>query len=234
MKLLSKAVLGLCCLLVMGMASLSWAEPVMNLITVNPQDPVGYANWARASSPAIAKSNNAMAMGLCVPRAGAEVMGDVFLWSFFDSQTTAWKVSPMNPVTVAEVAKMDVDRTIRYWDNWRMVREGAELWPKSYLWNVVVKTRDVSGYLSAVDNLMAEMKNNGLGDIVLQAFVADTGKWSGMVMVSMSAKSAERLGNALDARTQPWFAKALSDFGGIREYHHSWALDCEAYYMQEQ
>ena len=195
---------------------------------------MGYAAWARASTPIIAKSNNAMAMGLCIPRAGAEVMGDVFLWSFFYSQATAWKVSPSNPVTIAEVAKMEVDRTIRYWDNWRMVRQGAEMWSKSYLWNVVVKTNDVSGYLKAVDNLMDEMKKNGFDDIVLQAFVADTGKWSGMVQVSMSAKSAERLGEALDARTEPWFTKVLSEFGGIREYHHSWALDCEAFYIQEQ
>jgi hypothetical protein len=58
MKPLNKAALGLCSLLVMGIATVSRAEPVMNLITVNTQDAMGYANWARNSSPIIAKSNN--------------------------------------------------------------------------------------------------------------------------------------------------------------------------------
>ncbi len=68
----------------LGFTAISQAEPVMNLITLNTQDAAGYAQWAKRSAPIIAKANGAMAMGLCSPMAGAEVMGDHFLWRFWD------------------------------------------------------------------------------------------------------------------------------------------------------
>ena len=36
----------------------------MNLITLNTQDAAGYAQWAKTSTPTIAKANGAMAMAL--------------------------------------------------------------------------------------------------------------------------------------------------------------------------
>ncbi len=84
----------------------SQAEPVMNLITLNTQDGAGYAKWLRGSAEALGKSNNAMSMGLCSPTAGAEQMGDHYLFSFFDSQKTAWSNSGQNPTMIKEVAKL--------------------------------------------------------------------------------------------------------------------------------
>ena len=49
------------------------AEPVMNLITINTNDPAGYAAWAKSSAPTLIKANNAMAMGLCSPTSAATV-----------------------------------------------------------------------------------------------------------------------------------------------------------------
>ena len=63
------------------------AEPVMNLITINTADGAGYAKWAENSAATIGEANGAMAMGLCSPTSGAEVMGDHYLWSFFDSRS---------------------------------------------------------------------------------------------------------------------------------------------------
>ena len=48
------------------------AEPVMNLITINTNDPAGYSAWAKGSAKALVKANNAMAMGLCSPTSGAQ------------------------------------------------------------------------------------------------------------------------------------------------------------------
>jgi hypothetical protein len=79
------------------------AEPVMNLITINTNDPAGYSAWAKGSAKALVKANNAMAMGLCSPTSGAQKMGDHYLWTFFDSQATVWANDPMNPGVAAEV-----------------------------------------------------------------------------------------------------------------------------------
>ncbi len=66
------------------MANVAFAEGVMNLITVNTNDPAGYAAWAKKSAPTLVEANDAMAMGLCSPTSGAQVIGDHYLWSFFD------------------------------------------------------------------------------------------------------------------------------------------------------
>ena len=95
------------------LSSYAATEPVMSLITVNTEDTAGYRDWAKGSSEAIAKTNGASAVGLCSPRIGAEEMGDLYFWSLFDSNETAWKTAPNNPVIAKEVAKMQVTRTIR-------------------------------------------------------------------------------------------------------------------------
>ncbi len=107
------------------MANVAFAEGVMNLITVNTNDPAGYAAWAKKSAHTLVEANGAMAMGLCSPTSGAQVIGDHYLWSFFESQEKAWSSNPMNPVVRAGVAKLDVERTVRTWDNWRIVRPAA-------------------------------------------------------------------------------------------------------------
>ena len=83
-------------LLALAMTS-TQAEPVMNLITINTNDPAGYAAWAKDNAENISKANNAMAMGLCSPTSGAEELGDPYLWSFYDSQKCR-QTDAMNPV----------------------------------------------------------------------------------------------------------------------------------------
>ena len=208
------------------------AEPVMNLITVNTDDAAGYAAWAKASAPALVKANNAMAMGLCMPTSGAEIMGDLYLWSFFDSQESAYKTEPMNAAVQAEVSKMNVDRTVREWDNWRIVR-AAETSNRGYYYNVRVKTNNLSGYLAGLDAMYAEMQKREMG-VTMQVFVADTGVNTGIAMVSMGSADGAALGRALDARTESWYSNAISNFEGERELEHGFSLICETYAMEEQ
>ncbi|MBP20196.1 MAG: hypothetical protein CMQ21_15090 [Gammaproteobacteria bacterium] len=210
------------------------AEPVMTLITVNTDDPAGYLEWARGSSETIGKTNNASAVGICSPRIGAEEMGDLYFWNLFDSNETAWKNDPNNPAIAKEVAKMKVDRTIRDWDNYRIVRQASALNEEFFSWNIMVKTSNMTQYLSTVDKLHAAMKENGFEDVNMQVFVPDSGRWSGGVMVAMQTTSAERLGAALDARTQPWFTSILAELSDIREYQYGWGLDCETLYSAPQ
>ena len=83
------------------MANASFAEGVMNLITLNTNDPAGYAAWVKESASKIVEANDSMAMGLCSPTSGAQVIGDHYLWTFFESQEKAWSSDPMNPVVRA-------------------------------------------------------------------------------------------------------------------------------------
>ena len=94
--------------LVLVACAASQAEPVMTLITVNTAEPAAYSAWAKKNAAAISKANGAMAMGLCSPTSGAQKMGDHYLWSFFDSQTSVWSSDPMNPVVRDAVANMNV------------------------------------------------------------------------------------------------------------------------------
>ena len=198
------------------------AEPVMNLITVNTNNAAGYAAWAKSSAPALVKANNAMAMGLCTPTSGAEMMGDLYLWSFFDSQETVYKTDPMNPAVQAEVAKMKVDRTIREWDTWRIVR-AAEATERGYYYNVRVKTNNMSGYLAGLDAMYAEMQKRNMG-VSMQVFVGDTGSNTGIAMVSMGSADGAALGRALDARTESWYRDLVSQFEGQRDLEHGFSL----------
>jgi len=209
------------------------AEPVMNLITINTADGAGYAAWAKGSAEAISKSNNAMAMGLCSPTAGAEQPGDHYLWSFFDSQVTAWSTSSQNPTIREEVAKMSVKRTIKEWDTWRILRAAPTNSDGGYFWNIVVKAENAASYLNALDNLTVAMKENG-HDVTMQVFMADTGRWAGLFMVSLSASDGAILGAAMDDRTEPWFTEILTSLEGSREYVHGFALQCETYYSRPQ
>ena len=209
------------------------AEPVMNLITINTSDGAGYAAWAKGSAEAISKSNNAMAMGLCSPVAGAEQMGDQYLWSFFDSQTTAWSNTSQNPTVRKEVAKMKVKRTIKEWDNWRILRAAPTNSDGGYFWNLIVKAENAASYLNSLDKLNVALKENG-HDVTMQVFMADTGRRAGQFMVSLSATDGAILGAAMDDRTQPWFTEILASLDGSREYVHGFALQCETYYSQPQ
>ena len=142
------------------------AEPVMTLITVNTPDPAGYATWARSNAEDISKANGAVAMGLCSPTTGAEQMGDHYLWSFFPSQQAVWSSDPRNPIVQKAVASMNVERTVRTWDNWRIVR-AAETSEKGYYYNLYVKTDNPSAYVAALDELHAGMRERGF-DVSMQ------------------------------------------------------------------
>jgi len=207
------------------------AEPVMNLITINTNDPAGYAAWAKSSAPTLIEANNAMAMGLCSPTSGAQEMGDHYLWTFFDSQVTVWSNDPMNPTVAAEVAKMDVERRIRMWDNWRIVR-AAEVSEKGYYYNLYVKTDNPGGYIAALDRVYAEMQERGY-DLTMQIFMGDTGETAGMVMVSLGSSDRAEVGRMMDARSEGWFQQALAGLDGTREIVHGFSLMCETYAMAE-
>ena len=215
--------------LTLSFSVVSQAEPVMNLITLNTQDGAGYAEWVKGSAEAIGKSNNAVSMGLCSPMAGAEQMGDHYLFSFFDSQKTAWANGAQNPTMLKEVAKLKVKRTLKEWDNWRVLRTDPSDSDSGYYWNIVVKAENASSYLGALDNLSAALKANG-HDVSMQVFMADTGRRAGQFMVSLSSPDGATLGAAMDDRTEPWFTEVLSNLEGKREYLHGFGMYCETYY----
>ena len=211
--------------------TIAQAEPVMTLITVNTQNPVGYAAWAKENAEAISKANGAMAMGLCSPTTGAEQMGDHYLWSFFASQEAVWSSDPMNPTVQKAVASMDVERKIRSWDNWRIIR-AAQTSEKGYYYNLYVQTENPAGYVAVLDELHAEMRMRGF-DISMQVFMGDTGATAGTIMTSFGSADAAEVGRMLDARTEDWVSQIISKLDGKREMVHGFSIICETYYAAE-
>ena len=158
---------------------------------------------------------------------GSEMCIRDSLWTFFDSQATVWANDPMNPGVAAEVAKMDVDREVRMWDNWRIVR-AAEVSEKGYYYNLHVRTDNPAGYMAALDNLYSEMQERG-HNVSMQVFMGDTGETAGLVMVSLGSSDRAAMGRMMDARTEGWFQKAVSNLDGKRELVHGFSLVCETY-----
>ena len=128
---------------------------------------------------------------------------------------------------------MKVKRTIKEWDNWRILRAAPANSDGGYFWNLIVKAENAASYLSALDKLNVALKENG-HDVTMQVFMADTGRRAGQFMVSLSATDGAILGAAMDERTQPWFTEILASLDGSREYVHGFALRCETYYSQPQ
>ncbi len=217
--------------LVLVACAASQAEPVMNLITVNTAEPAAYSAWAKKHAAAISKANGAMAMGLCSPTSGAQKMGDHYLWSFFDSQKSVWSSDPMNRVVRDAVADMNVEREVRMWDNWRIVR-AAQTSERGYYYNLQVRTDNPAGYIAALDELYAEMQKREY-DITLQVFVGDTGETAGTIMTSFGSSDAAEVGRMMDARSEKWVSKIISKIEGKREMVHGFSLMCETYYAAE-
>ena len=132
---------------------------------------------------------------------------------------------------VLKVAKMDVERRIRMWDNWRIVR-ATEVSEKGYYYNVHVKTDNPGGYIAALDRVYAEMQERGY-DLTMQIFMGDTGETAGMVMVSLGSSDRAEVGRMMDARSEGWFQQALAGLDGTREIVHGFSLVCETYSMAE-
>ena len=124
---------------------------------------------------------------------------------------------------------MNVQRTIKEWDTWRILRAAPSVSDSGYYWNIIVKAENTKEYLSALDNLSTALKENG-HDVSVQVFMADTGRRAGQFMVSLGSENGEALGAAMDDRTQPWFSEVLSGLEGAREYLHGFGMRCETLY----
>ncbi|HIG62835.1 MAG TPA: hypothetical protein EYQ22_18285 [Gammaproteobacteria bacterium] len=70
--------------------------------------------------------------------------------------------------------------------------------------NILVRTKDVATYAKGLGQFETALHNNGFKDITLQAFLAETGDYTGLVMTSMA---------------------------GTREYVRGIFMDCETIYV---
>ena len=133
----------------------------------------------------------------------------------------------MIAVVRAEVAKVDVERSIRAWDNWRIVRPAA-ITESGHSYTMYVETDDVAGYVAGLERMIAEMDKRGYG-VTMQIFVGDTGATVGTVMISLGAADAATLGRAMDARTEGWFTNIVSSFAAQRKMVHGFSMTCDTY-----
>ena len=70
-------------------------------------------------------------------------------------------IGHLRPTVQKAVASMNVERTVRTWDNWRIVR-AAETSEKGYYYNLYVRTDNPSAYVAALDELHAGMRERAI------------------------------------------------------------------------
>ena len=137
----------------------------------------------------------------------------------------------MNPTVRKAVATMDVERVVRMWDNWRIIRP-APVSAKGHYYNLYVKADNPSAYVAALDELHTEMKKRGF-DVSLQIFMGDTGETAGLIMTSFGSPDPAEIGRMLDARTESWVSDIVAKLEGKREMVHGFSMICETYYAAQ-
>ena len=215
---------------------ISAGNPSMNVVTVNTEDYNGYMDWARKSAKVIGSANGAVASGVCRSTAGAEVEGDIYYYTLAESMEKMLQGDVNVGKVAKEIAKMKVTRTVRLRDAYRIVKTSsstATVGQVNSNMNILVHTKDVAAYVKGLGQFETALHNNGFKDITLQAFLAETGDYTGLVMTSMAAPSRARLGAALDARTKPWASSIIGSWDGTREYVRGIFMDCETIYVAD-
>ena len=74
------------------------ATPGAKVFTVNTNDVGGYIEWARGAASVIGPVINAREIGICVPSAGGERQGDLYLYRTANSMANLLSVDSENPV----------------------------------------------------------------------------------------------------------------------------------------
>lgn len=215
---------------------MSFASPTMNVVTVNTEDYNGYMDWARKSAKVIGSANGAVASGICRSTAGAEVEGDIYYYTLAESMEKMLQGDVNVGKVAKEIAKMQVTRTVRLRDAYRIVKASsstATVGQVNSNMNILVRTKDVAAYVKGLGQFETALHDNGFKDITLQAFLAETGDYTGLVMTSLGAPSRVRLGAALDARAEPWASSIIGSWDGTREYVRGIFMDCETIYVAD-
>jgi len=215
---------------------LAQAQGALQVVTVNTDDVPGYLSWVESSAPVMAGVfDNPGAIGACVPVQGAEQEGDVFWFSSATSHEALFSGDPTNPTIANEIAKVASLREVRARDVYSVLKTGGALvngatWAA---WNLLIKTDEPSRYVAAIADLEEAAHANGLGDVNLAAFRINTGEWAGLIMSSVSAPTAQRLGAVFDSLSEPWAVERLATMSGFREYVRGWTLNCRVYAAEQ-
>ncbi|MBT3426047.1 MAG: hypothetical protein HOJ61_03380 [Gammaproteobacteria bacterium] len=229
-----KKILSLCVLTCLPLLSI--AAPTMSVITVNTENYNGYMDWARKSAEVIGNANGALGLGVCRTTAGAEVEGDLYYYAMSESMEKMLQGDVNVGKVAKEIAKMKVERTVQTRDMYRILKTGsgsAEVGQINNNMNILIRTNDIASYIEGLGQLEAAYHDNDFKDITLQAFLSESGDYTGLVMTSLSAPTRARLGAALDARSEPWAASILSSWSGKREYVRGIFMDCETLFVAD-
>ena len=189
-------------------------QGALQVVTVNTDDVSGYLSWVESSAPVMAGVfDNPGSIGTCVPVSGAEQEGDVFWFSTATSHEALFSADPTNPTIANEIAKVASLREVRARDIYSILKAGrplvnGETWAA---WNLLIRTNEASRYVAAIADLEEAAHANGLDDVTLSAFRINTGEWAGLIMSSVDAPTAQRLGALFDSLSEPWAGEALGN-----------------------
>jgi len=208
------------------------AAPSMSVFTVNAQNPAAYVDWAGKSGPAIGEAISSTTAGVCIPTAGFEQPGDLFLYYLFPSAEVGFAsaTAPMtNAAVISEIGKLQTERTVRLVDSYTIMNPtepNFEIGQSFANWNIIVDTDSPAEYVSELNAFKAAAAENGFEDVAMVAYGIDTGEHAGKIMASIQAPTPERLGAFIDARSSKWAQKHLKKFAKIREYEHAYTMVC--------
>ena len=205
----------------------------LNVITITTDDPQGYVKWLTDAQPVFQKAqgDNVMAQGICSPSAGGSQTNEHYVWSFAPSQAAMLGGNSM-------FEDRDVQRTLKRIASKREVtRRDAYYVAKGDAvgdagtttanYNLVSRTNDIAGYLTALTNMEAAAARNGFDDISVALYVSvASGDRAGTVMASVQAPNGDRLGAFFDQRESSWMTKSMATFDGIRQPVIDFMMQC--------
>ena len=216
-------------------SSIGFTAPAMSVFTINTSDPLGYMEWARESGKALAEINNVVSSGVCQPGYGAEEFGDMYYWSLFENHADSISGNPADPVFVRETSKIASKRTVREVDHYSVMTEGSGSFETGQTfsnYNINVKTKNPSAYLSAIAEYEALAQANGFEDITLEAYQINTGDYTGQMMVAIQGPNSQRLGAFLDSRNESWGQSLSNQISKLRYLKRGFIMNCEVNYAR--
>jgi hypothetical protein len=223
--------LALVLIVILGIPAVASAQRAFQVVRVSTDDPAGYLVWAEESAPALL-GNNEGSIGACVPTFGAEDQVDAYWFNNHPNLGSLLSLDLNAPVAQRETAKIAESRSVVSRDVFvalkdSAVNEGGSHWTQYVLF---VETKEPSRYVDIIGRMERALHDNGFNDVSWMVDRVQTGDYSGLLHVALSAPTGQRLGAALDAvNNASWSPFAQGAFDDFRTIVRSMFLDCSMY-----
>ena len=209
----------------------SEAGQTLQLVQVNTDDIPNYLAWAEEAAPVMLE-DAAGAIGVCVPRFGAEEQGDVYFYSIAPNMEAFLSLDLNAPNITNETARIAERRTVVARDIATIqksapTRRAGTSWSQMSLF---VETTQVGRYVQLLGEQETALHENGFEDAHWTVFAINTGEFTGQIVANLTAPTGARLGAALDAvQSAPWSNFVQGSYDGVRTLVNARLSECEVF-----